>query len=198
MWQLFCHIWWFLYFFSHIWRFHSHIVQFQYHMWQYFCHIWWFPNFFLIFDGFILTLCSTNITCDCTFVTFGGSFFFSHIWQFNPHIVHRDGNGAGRGRWMESSSPPRMVLSCSIPAPPRMTGKTFSLHPRPLGPREALSHPVKLYFLLIFPTTRTIFLMKPISLIKIYLKLQLILSHQMKSIFRKKLNTISKCLTRQS
>ena len=45
-------------------------------------------------------------------------------------------------------------------------------HPRPLGPRETLPHPVKLYFfLLICPTTNTIFLMKPISLIKIYLKL---------------------------
>ena len=40
--------------------------------------------------------------------------------------------------------------------------------------------------------------MKPISLIKIYLKLQLNLSHQTKSIFRKKLNNISKCLRRQS
>ena len=58
-------------------------------------------------------------------------------------------------------------------------------HPCPLGPHEALPHPVKLYFLLIFPTTSTIFLTKPISLIKIYLKLQLNLSHQIKSIFRK-------------
>ena len=56
-------------------------------------------------------------------------------------------------------------------------------HPHPLGPCEAPPHPVKLYFLLIFPST--IFLMKPISLIKIYLKLQLNLSHQIKSIFRK-------------
>ena len=99
---------------------------------------------------------------------------------------------------MGSSSPPRMVLSCLIPALFRMLGKTFSPHPRPLGPREASPHPVKLYFLLIFPTTKTIFLIKPISLIKIYLKLQLNLSHQIKSIFRKKLNNIFKCLTRQS
>ena len=112
--------------------------------------------------------------------------------------MNRDGNGAGQGRRMGSLSPPRMVLYCPILASSRMTGKTFSPHPRPLGPREALPHPVKLYFLLIFPTTRTIFLMKPISLIKIYLKLQLNLSHQIKSIFRKKLNNISKCLTRQS
>ena len=99
---------------------------------------------------------------------------------------------------MGSSSPPRMVLSCPIPAMSRMTGKTFSSHPRPLGPREAPPHPVKLYFLLIFSTINTIYLMKPISLIKIYLKLQLNLSHQIKLIFRKKLNNISKRLTKQS
>ena len=40
--------------------------------------------FFLIFDDSILTLCNSNITCDCFFVTFGGSlFFFSHIWWFH-------------------------------------------------------------------------------------------------------------------
>ena len=66
-----------------------------------------------------------------------------------------------------------------------MMEKIFLPHLQPLGPREASSHPVKFYFLLIFPTTSTIFLMKPISLIKIYLKLQLNLSHKIKSIFRK-------------
>ena len=111
---------------------------------------------------------------------------------------YRDGNGARRYRRMGSSFPPRMVLFCSIPTPPRKTGKTFSPYPCPLGPREVLPHPIKLYFLLICPTTSTIFLIKPISLIKIYLKLQLNLSHQIKSIFRKKLNNISKHLTRQS
>ena len=112
--------------------------------------------------------------------------------------ITRDGNGAGRGRRMGSSSPPRMVLSCPISAPLRMTRKTFSSHPCPLGPREALPHFIKLYFLLIFITIITIFLTKPISLIKIYLKLQLNLSHQIKSIFIKILKNISKCLTRQS
>ena len=81
--------------------------------------------------------------------------------------------------------PSCIILSYSIPALPRITGKNFSSHPCPLGPRETPPHPVKLYFLLICPTTNTIFLMKPISLIKIYLKLQLNLSHQIKSIFRK-------------
>ena len=33
--------------------------------------------FFLTSDCTILILCGTNITCDCTFVTFDGSFFFS-------------------------------------------------------------------------------------------------------------------------
>ena len=40
--------------------------------------------------------------------------------------------------------------------------------------------------------------MKPILLIKVYLKLQLNLSNKIKSIFLKKFNNISKCLTRQS
>ena len=54
-----------------------------------------------------------------------------------------------------------------------------------LGPREVPSHCIKLYFLLIYPTTSTIFLIKSISLIKIYFKLQLNLSYQINSIFRK-------------
>ena len=33
----------------------------------------------ITFDGIFLTLCSTNITCNCTFVTFGSSLIFSHI-----------------------------------------------------------------------------------------------------------------------
>ena len=99
--------------------------------------------------------------------------------------IDRDGNEPRQGRKMGSSSLSHMILSYSIPTPSCMTGNTFSPHPRPLGPHEALSHSVKLYFLLIYPTTSTIFLMKLVSLIKIYLKLQLNLSHQIKSIFRK-------------
>ena len=64
-----------------------------------------------------------------------------------------------------------------------MTGKIFSPYPRPLGPYEAPPYPVKLYFLLILPITSIIFLMKLILLIKVYLKLQLNLSRQIKSIF---------------
>ena len=67
----------------------------------------------------------------------------------------------------------------------RMMGKTFSPHPHPLRPCEAPPHPIKLYFLLICLQLVQFFLMKPISLIKIYLKLQLNLSYQITSIFRK-------------
>ena len=110
-----------------------------------------------------------------------------------------DGNGAGQVRRIGSSPPPGKILSCSISCPTPHDEKNFLPHPCPLGPRETPPHPVKLYFLLICPTISTFFLMKPISLLKIYLKLQLNLSHQIKSIFRKKknLNNISKCLTRQ-
>ena len=113
------------------------------------------------------------------------------------------GMAMGRGKAKGWGLRPRLAWFCLTPslphpAPPRMMRKTFSPHLRPLGPREAPPHPVKLYCLLIYPTTSTIFLMKPISLIKIFLKLQLNLSHKIKSIFRKKLNNISKCLTRQS
>ena len=127
-------------------------------------------------------------------------FLFSEPWSspIKYWSEIRDGNGAGWGRRMGSSSPSRIVLSCVMPVPPYKTRKTFSPYPRPLGPCKAPPHPVKFYFLLICPTTSTIFLMKPISLIKIYLKLQLNLSHEIKSIFRKKLNNIFKCLTRQS
>ena len=72
-------------------------------------------------------------------------------------IPTRDGNGAGRGQRMGSSSPPRMVLFYFIPVPARMTRKTFSPHPCLLGPSEASPHLVKLYFLLICPTISTIF-----------------------------------------
>ena len=88
---------------------------------------------------------------------------------------------------MRSSTPPHMVLSYPILAPPRMIGKIFLSHPYLLGPCETPPYPVKLYFLLIFSTTITIFfLIKTISLIKIYLKLRLNLSHQIKLIFSKK------------
>ena len=89
----------------------------------------------------------------------------------------RDGNGAGRVQRMVSSPLPCMVLSYPILTSPRIKGKILLPHPRPLGPREAPTHPVKLYYLLICPQLLQLFLIKPISLIKIYLKLLINLSH---------------------
>ena len=69
----------------------------------------------------------------------------------------RDGNGVGQGRRMGSLFSPCMVLSCPVFALPCMTGKIFLLHPYSLGPCEAPSYPIKLYFLLIYPTSITNF-----------------------------------------
>ena len=42
------------------------------------------PNyFFLTFDGSIITLCNSNVTCDNSFA----KLLFPHIWWFHPHIV---------------------------------------------------------------------------------------------------------------
>ena len=70
------------------------------------------------------------------------------------------------------------ALSC-------MTGKIILPHICLLGPREVLPHPVKFYFLLIYPQPLQLFLIKHVSLIKIYLKLQINLFHQIKLIFSK-------------
>ena len=82
--------------------------------------------------------------------------------------------GAGQGEaegWDLRPPPPPMVLSCSIPASPRPAphdGENFlTPSPPPLRPRKVPPYIVKLYFLLICPIISTIFLMKPISLIKI-------------------------------
>ena len=97
--------------------------------------------------------------------------------------------GAGRGEaegWDLRPPPPPHGFVLLHPRPARHDGENFlTLSPPPLRPRKVPPYTVKLYFLLICLTISTIFLMKPISLIKIYLKLQLNLSHQIKSIFRK-------------
>ena len=43
--------------------------------------------FFLILDGFILTLCSSNITCDSLLSHWVIPFLFSCTWRFHPHIM---------------------------------------------------------------------------------------------------------------
>ena len=94
--------------------------------------------------------------------------------------LSRDGNGVGRVQRMGSTPPPYKILSCPIPAP--HDRDNFITPSPPLGaPRSpTLSHKT-LLLLLICLITSTIFLMKPISLIKIYSKLQLNLSHKIKS-----------------
>ena len=83
----------------------------------------------------------------------------------------------GGAEWVESKT------SKLIPTPPH-------------GARlKSCSGPIKLYFLLICPTNITFFfLIKHVSLIKIYLKLQLNLSYQIKLIFSKNYVILSKCM----
>ena len=76
------------------------------------------------------------------------------------------GQGGAKG-WGLRPHPYGFVLPHSHPAP--HDGKNFLTLSPPLRALQSPPHPVKLYFLLIYPTTSTLFLMKPISLIKIYL-----------------------------
>ena len=84
----------------------------------------------------------------------------------------------------------------SLP-PSYMTVKIFLSHPCPLESYETPPHPVKLNFLLICPQLLHLFLIKPISLIKIYLKLKINLSYQIKLIFSKNWIILLKFLIRQ-
>ena len=103
--------------------------------------------------------------------------------QTKPWIGMAIGRGRAEG-WGLRPCPAWFCLAPSLPHP-TWWGNLSHPIPAPWGPSKPRSTPVKLFFLLICPTIGTIFLMKPISLIKIYLKLQLNLSHQIKSIFRK-------------
>ena len=120
------------------------------------------------------------------FFYIGSCFFMRSETCVQWPIPLRDGNGAGRVRRMVSSPPSYMVLSYPIPTLPHMTGKILLPHPHPLGTREAPPHPIKLCFLLTCPQLLQLFLIKYFSLIKINLKLQINLSHQIKLIFSKK------------
>ena len=91
-------------------------------------------------------------------------------WVLHPYLCPR---------------PPCIVLSCLVSTPLCILGKIFSPHPCPLELREAPSHPVKYYFLLIWPQLLQIFLIKQVLFIKIYLKLQINLFHQIIPIFSK-------------
>ena len=131
----------------------------------------------MLFAGFVFVL----------WLIWGGLLAFQFFFL---QEIHTDGGGQGRQqgrrvRRIGSLPLPCMVLSYSIPAPSRMTRKIFLSHPHSLGPRKSSLHLVKLYFLLICLQLLQLFLIKPNSVIKIYLKLQINLSHQIKLIFSK-------------
>ena len=85
---VFCHIWWFLYFFfSHLIIPSSYCAVPTSHVTVLLSHLVVPLFFFLAFYDTSLTLRNINITCDCTFVTFGGFLIFSHIWWYHPHIA---------------------------------------------------------------------------------------------------------------
>ena len=65
-----------LFFFSHLMVLSSHGTVPTSHVTVLLSHLT-VPFFFLTFYGIIITLCSSNITCDYTFVTFSCSLFFS-------------------------------------------------------------------------------------------------------------------------
>ena len=117
------------------------------------------------------------------------------IFEFNSRAWGWQWGGAGPKDGV--FAPARMVSSYPIPASHYVTNKIFLFHPHPFGPCEASPHPVKLYFLLIFPQLLQLFLIKPFSLMKWYLKLIINLSHQIKLIFSKNWIGLLKCLTRQ-
>ena len=117
------------------------------------------------------------------------------IFEFNSRAWEWQWGGAGSKDGV--FAPARMVSSYPIPASYYVTNKILLFHPHPFGPCEASPHPVKLYFLLIFPQLLQLFLIKPFSLMKIYLKLIINLSHQIELIFSKNWIGLLKCLTRQ-
>ena len=64
---------------------------------------------------------------------------------------------SGAEGWDLRPRPAWIFLAPSPPRPAPHDGENFLPHPRLLRPREAPPYIVKLYFLLIFPTTITIF-----------------------------------------
>ena len=119
------------------------------------------------------------------------------VGYWDPNPESRDGSGAGRGWRMGFSPLPRIVLSCPIIAPLHDRKFFFTPFP-PLGAPQNPTPTCKTLLLVNLPTTITIFfLIKLISLIKIYLKLQINLSNQIKLIFSKNWIILSNCSTRQ-
>ena len=79
-----------LIFFSHLTIPSSHCAVLTSHV-TILSHIGWFPYFFLTLDDSILTLCSSNITCDSSFSHLVVPLLFSHIWWFPYFFLIFDG-----------------------------------------------------------------------------------------------------------
>ena len=103
------------------------------------------------------------------------------------HVIHPhqgwQWGGAGLKDGVFVPAPHGFFLPHPRPAP--HDGEYFLTPSPPLGAPRSLALPRKTLLFVNLPYNQYNFLMKPISLIKIYLKLQLNLSHQIKSIFRK-------------
>ena len=112
-----------------------------------------------------------------------------HHTKAQPCVcVYKDGNGAGRGETGPKDGVFAPALQDFVLPHSRPTlhdGKNFLAPFLLFRAHEALPYPIKYYFLLICPQLLQLFLIKPISLIKIYLKLKINLSHQIKLIFSK-------------
>ena len=95
-------------------------------------------------------------------------------------LLCRDDNGAWRGRRMRSSSRPLwFYLAPSPPRPAQHDGENFLTPSPPLEAPRNHAPPHKVLLFVNLPYNQyNFFLMKPISLIKIYLKLQLNLTRQ--------------------
>ena len=85
-------------FFSHIWQFYPCAVP---------TSLLRYTNFFLIFDCSIITLGNTNITYDCTFVTFNGSLF---LLTFDSSIVTLSRTNITYGRCQPNPTPPNYLI----------------------------------------------------------------------------------------
>ena len=124
-----------------------------------------------------------------------------NVSQESHLLPPRGGNEVGRVQTIGSSSSLCMVLSYPIFAPPYPAShdrKNFLTSFPPLGTPWSPIPSYKTLFLINLLTSITIFFfIKPISLIKIYLKLQINLSYQIKLNFSKNWIILLKCLTRQ-
>ena len=117
-----------------------------------------------------------------------------HLYVFSHMFSNRDGNGVGRGRRLGSSFLPPMVLSCLIPA--SHDEENFLTPSPPLGTPQASPHKTLLFVNLSYDQYK--FFHETYFINKNILEITTKFIQSNKINFQKKLNNISKCLTRQS